>query len=149
MGLEGNSWRLYAINSGPGFVVPAKKVGCVVRKCPHSAGEVSDVLLIIHLARISMFARGSFCPTGHLRSCMIYFQVLGFSNKVRGRIEVRPTWGNHCALSRKWHPSHYLQSVWGELVNCKFGGKWPSMINSINLTTALACRCGRGRPFFL
>ena len=86
MRLEGN-WRLYAINSGPGFVVPAKKVGCVVGKCPHSAGEVPDVILVIHLTPTVMFAMASFCPTGHLRS-------------------------------------------------------------SINLTTALACQCWRGRPYF-
>ena len=76
MRLEGN-WRLYAINSGPGFVVPAKKVGCVVGKCPHLAGEVPNVLLIIHLAHTSMFAMGSFCPTGHLRSCMLEWPFAG------------------------------------------------------------------------
>jgi hypothetical protein len=82
MRLEGN-WRLYAINSGPGFVVPAQKVGCVVKKCPHSAGEVPNVVLIIHLAHTSMFAMGSFCPTGpHLRSCMIIFKFWDLATKL-------------------------------------------------------------------
>ena len=76
MRLEGN-WRLYAVNSGPGFVVPAKKVGCVVGKCPHSAGEVPNVILFIRHTPTVMFAMASFCPKGHLCSCMFEWPFVG------------------------------------------------------------------------
>ena len=56
---------------------PAKKVSCVVGKCPHSAGEVPNVVLFIRLTPTVMFAMGSFCPTGHLCSCMFEWPFVG------------------------------------------------------------------------
>jgi hypothetical protein len=56
---------------------------------------------------------------------------------------VRRTWGNRCLISQVAAFPLLTRSVWGALINCNFGGKWPSMINFINLTTALVCRCWR------
>ena len=46
-------------------------------KCPHSAGEVPNVVLFIRLTPTVMFAMGSFCPTGHLCSCMFEWPFVG------------------------------------------------------------------------